>query len=81
MRFAGFSLLQSASCKSHRHLSHPPVGGSELGFRVVLIKSQSGSPLAVQFDDGGRVIYTTFHNEHQLTVDMELLLTEIIFKL
>jgi hypothetical protein len=42
---------------------------------------QQGVPLAVQIDDGGRVIYTTFHNERQITVDMEALLTEIILKL
>ena len=42
---------------------------------------QQGVPLAVQIDDGGRVIYTTFHNERQITVDMAALLTEIILKL
>lgn len=42
---------------------------------------QEDVPLAVQFDEGGRVIYTTFHNENQLTVDMEILLREIILKL
>ena len=43
--------------------------------------SQQDVPLAVQIDDGGRVIYTTFHNEQQITVDMEALLMEIILKL
>lgn len=42
---------------------------------------QEGVPLAVQIDSGGRVIYTTFHNERQITVDMEALLMEIILKL
>lgn len=42
---------------------------------------QQDVPLAVQIDDGGRVIYTTFHNEQQITVDMESLLMEIILKL
>ena len=42
---------------------------------------QSNLPLAVQIDSGGRVIYTTFHNERQITVDMEALLMEIILKL
>ena len=42
---------------------------------------QEGVPLAVQIDSGGRVIYTTFHNEQQITVDMEALLMEIILKL
>ena len=43
--------------------------------------SSQDVPLAVQIDDGGRVIYTTFHNEQQITVDMEALLMEIILKL
>jgi len=42
----------------------------------------SAAPLAVEIDSGdGRFIYTTFHNERQATVDMELLLTEIILSL
>lgn len=38
-------------------------------------------PLAVQFAPGGRVIYTTFHNELQMTMDMEIALKEIILSL
>jgi len=44
--------------------------------------SVSGSPLALEMDWGdGRVIFTSFHNERQATVDMELLLMEIILSL
>jgi len=39
-------------------------------------------PLAVELATaGGNVIYTTFHNEAQLTLDMEVLLQEIIWAL
>lgn len=39
-------------------------------------------PLAVRMDSGnGRVLYTTFHNETQTTLDMDLLLQEIILSL
>ena len=38
-------------------------------------------PLAIQFMPGGRVIYTTFHNEIQMTMDMEIALKEIILSL
>ena len=38
-------------------------------------------PLAVRFDTGGTVIYTTFHNELQITMDMEIALKEIILSL
>ncbi|MEC7984363.1 MAG: choice-of-anchor D domain-containing protein [Myxococcota bacterium] len=38
-------------------------------------------PLAVKFSAGGTVIYTTFHNELQLTLDMEKALKEIILTL
>jgi hypothetical protein len=42
----------------------------------------SGAPLALEFTSGaGRVIYTTFHNEGQATLHMELLLMEIILSL
>ena len=39
------------------------------------------APLALQFSAGGRVIYTSFHNEHQMTQDMEKALKEIILSL
>lgn len=40
------------------------------------------APLAYRMqDDGGTVIYTTFHNEQQTTVDMGLILQEIILSL
>jgi len=38
-------------------------------------------PLALRFEPGGTVIYTTFHNEAQLTQDMEAALKEIILSL
>ena len=38
-------------------------------------------PLAIRFDSGGTVIYTTFHNELQITMDMEIALKEIILSL
>ena len=43
--------------------------------------TQSDTPLAIQFAEGGSVIYTTFHNEGQLTHDMEAALKEIILSL
>ena len=39
------------------------------------------APLALQFSAGGSVIYTSFHNEHQMTQDMEKALKEIILSL
>jgi hypothetical protein len=39
------------------------------------------APLAVELNDGGRVIFTTFHNEPQMTEDMEIILKEIILSL
>lgn len=38
-------------------------------------------PLAMRYHPGGRVIFTTFHNEQQLTEDMEAALEEIILSL
>ena len=38
-------------------------------------------PLALRFENGGSVIYTSFHNEQQLTADMEIALKEIILSL
>ena len=45
------------------------------------IQLESKAPLAIQFAAGGRVIYTSFHNEHQMTQDMEKALKEIILSL
>ena len=43
--------------------------------------SQTG-PLAARLEEGtGQVIYTSFHNESQATVDMDVLLQEIILSL
>lgn len=40
------------------------------------------APLAVRVEEGsGVAIYTSFHNENQITVDMETLLEEIIYSL
>jgi hypothetical protein len=39
------------------------------------------SPLSVRLAGGDRVIYTAFHNEAQTTIDMDLLLLEIILSL
>lgn len=39
------------------------------------------APLAYRMSDNGTVIYTTFHNEQQTTVDMGLILQEIILSL
>ena len=36
-------------------------------------------PLAVRFSPGGTVIYTTFHNETQITIDMEAVLKVKLF--
>ena len=41
----------------------------------------SNVPLAVKVVRGGTAIFTTFHNERQLTIDMERLLEEIILNL
>lgn len=39
------------------------------------------APLAYRMQDNGTVLYTTFHNERQTTVDMEAILQEIILSL
>ena len=39
------------------------------------------APLALKFSEGGSVIFTSFHNEHQMTQDMEKALKEIILSL
>ena len=41
----------------------------------------TGAPLAVRLERGGTAIYTTFHNEQQITLHMEELLEEIILSL
>jgi len=38
-------------------------------------------PLAFEIQDSGKVIYTTFHNERQITLDMQRLLTEMVLSL
>ena len=42
---------------------------------------QQNAPLAVKLDRGGTAIYTSFHNEQQITLDMEALLEEIVLNL
>ncbi len=42
---------------------------------------QANAPLAVRFEKGGTALYTTFHNESQITVDMLAILQEIILSL
>lgn len=39
------------------------------------------APLAMKFENGGRVVFTTFHNEAQITEDMEIVLKEMILTL
>lgn len=36
---------------------------------------------AIHFPGGGRMIYTSFHNEQQITSDMELILYELLLSL
>lgn len=43
--------------------------------------AQKDAPLAVRFHKGGTALYTTFHNESQITVDMKDILQEIILSL
>lgn len=43
--------------------------------------TQEDAPLALRVEPGGRIIFTTFHNEQQLTEDMEAALKEIILSL
>lgn len=55
--------------------------GSDLA-QVLVRDSVHGAPLMVAFEPGtGRVIYTTFHNSHQLTADVRVLLEEVILGL
>ena len=42
---------------------------------------QANAPLAVRFEKGGTALYTTFHNEAQITVDMLAILQEVILSL
>ena len=44
-------------------------------------ETKTDLPLAVRFSQGGTVIFTTFHNEVQITGHMELALKEIILSL
>jgi hypothetical protein len=44
-------------------------------------KPLQDAPLAVKFENGGRVVFTTFHNEAQITEDMEIVLKEMILTL
>ncbi len=39
------------------------------------------APLAVRIEEGGRIVFTTFHNEQQITRDMDAALREIILSL
>jgi hypothetical protein len=42
----------------------------------------ANAPLAVRFEEGaGTVVFTTFHNEPQITLDMDAMLREIILSL
>ncbi len=50
-----------------------PIDGSSL--------SVPNAPLAARAEPGGRVIYTAFHNEAQATMDMDVLLREIVLSL
>ena len=45
------------------------------------VRLVDNAPLALRFSAGGNVIYTSFHNEHQMTDDMEKALKEIILSL
>lgn len=53
--------------------------------RADLITTRGGAlsdrPLAVRFRPGGRVVFTSFHNDRQITSDMEAALREIILSL
>jgi len=42
---------------------------------------QQNAPLAVKLERGGTAIYTSFHNEQQITLDMAALLEEIVLNL
>jgi hypothetical protein len=41
----------------------------------------SNVPLMVSHTPGGKVLYTTFHNEPQITQDMEKILNFLVFEL
>ncbi len=63
-------------------------GGSPMVYGTYEYINSNGSvtngegPLAVELPTaGGNVVYTTFHNEAQMTLDMEVLLQEIIWAL
>lgn len=49
--------------------------------RLYVGGTQQNAPLAVKLERGGTAIYTSFHNEQQITLDMEALLEEIVLNL
>jgi hypothetical protein len=49
--------------------------------RLYVGGTQENAPLAVKLERGGTAIYTSFHNEQQITLDMEALLEEIVLNL
>ena len=57
------------------------------GARLARVRPEDNvpnAPLAVQFhfgQNGGSVIYTSFHNESQSTQDMDLILSYMVFEL
>ena len=62
------------------------VTGSATAFDINTFQSYNvpNAPLAVQFhfgQNGGSVIYTSFHNEQQATADMNLILNYMVFEL
>lgn len=56
----------------------PMVRGDARTFSAGVIED---APLAVKVERNGVAIFTTFHNERQITIDMESLLEEIILNL
>ncbi len=86
------AVLGSASATIHYDLAGWAMTvGAESGTEVLVTGSPTtlweeqplqDVPLAVRFEEGaGRVVFTTFHNEPQITADMELMLREIILSL
>ena len=47
----------------------------------MLGQSISNAPLMLSHTPGGKVLYTTFHNEPQMTQDMEKILNFLVFEL
>ncbi|MEZ4468399.1 MAG: hypothetical protein R3F43_29180, partial [bacterium] len=55
-----------------------------VGAGVDVLVADGREPLMVMFTDGasgGRVAYTTFHNEAQATADVQQILTALLFQL